>query len=51
MVILIWHYVVAIQRAVEEWKAKKAEGIDRASSDQEAEEEDIYAVEKDVSIS
>lgn len=42
---------LAIQKAVEEWKAKKAQGngANAATEDDEEDEENIYAVENDVS--
>lgn len=43
-------YFSAIQKAIEEWKAKKEQRAGKASSDKEEDdEENIYAVEKDVS--
>lgn len=40
---------LAIKKAVEEWKAKKANGKTQAGSDDD-DEENIYAVENDVNI-
>lgn len=43
-------YHVAIQKAVEEWKTKKSQKNSENAASEDEEEENIYAVENDVSF-